>query len=463
MLRSSVLLFSWIAAAKAQESCSDKHETIRHGGIKYVFGEEGMKGSVYAHCVDGTFNCYIANLIPGKADDRVPCKEAGSHRNLLMISSNKRYRWPRNTVCYRPISNIFNAKKKGLIQQAFDNIQQNTNIRFLPIDQCSGSVCGNCQHALKFIQDDQGCWSFIGYLQRANQQIGLGLTDNCFHGINTIVHELGHALGFRHEHIHKKRRVIILEDEIRQGWDPKDYKKLPEADNDWDETPYDPLSTMHYDFHSGICFPIGDASSYCDVEETTNCTPPTKDDCDTVKTAAMQKRKRAIIGLSPKDIIAFNKAYPGEKGVTPTTKPTPTPPTTPATTPATTPPTASGRVCDASDPRKGNCCTVTKSCDVGQGDCDFDSECLDGLKCGSNNCLRDFKWGALATDCCYKPVCDRTNRNKWTCCTEAMPCAEEQGDCDKDSECLGDLKCGRNNCRRDFNWGPVTLDCCYQP
>ncbi len=34
-----------------------------------------------------------------------------------------------------------------------------------------------------------------------------------------------------------------------------------------------------------------------------------------------------------------------------------------------------------------DCCTSTHPCDVGRGDCDFDSHCRGPLICGSNNCL----------------------------------------------------------------------------
>ena len=42
------------------------------------------------------------------------------------------------------------------------------------------------------------------------------------------------------------------------------------------------------------------------------------------------------------------------------------------------------------------CCTDEKPCDVGEGDCDSDSECMDGLTCGDDNC----PWGD-GDDCCF--------------------------------------------------------------
>ena len=54
-----------------------------------------------------------------------------------------------------------------------------------------------------------------------------------------------------------------------------------------------------------------------------------------------------------------------------------------------------------------SCCNADNRCDVGEGDCDEDSDCLDGLKCGSNNCAGNRwyfseEWDGY-DDCCYKP------------------------------------------------------------
>ena len=56
-----------------------------------------------------------------------------------------------------------------------------------------------------------------------------------------------------------------------------------------------------------------------------------------------------------------------------------------------------------------SCCNENNKCDVGEGDCDYDSDCLEGLKCGSGNCpgSRSWLWGSeewdSSDDCCYKP------------------------------------------------------------
>ena len=35
---------------------------------------------------------------------------------------------------------------------------------------------------------------------------------------------------------------------------------------------------------------------------------------------------------------------------------------------------------------EGTCCDKDNRCDIGEGDCDSDSDCADGLKCGTDNC-----------------------------------------------------------------------------
>ena len=45
-----------------------------------------------------------------------------------------------------------------------------------------------------------------------------------------------------------------------------------------------------------------------------------------------------------------------------------------------------------------DCCNATHPCDIGQGDCDKDEDCLGNLVCGRQNCGPGFFWNS--TDCC---------------------------------------------------------------
>ena len=58
---------------------------------------------------------------------------------------------------------------------------------------------------------------------------------------------------------------------------------------------------------------------------------------------------------------------------------------------------------------------------------------------------------------------DCSTPNSPSCCTDALPCNENEGGCYSDSECVGDLICnqgdgeGDGNCPNEF---PNDWDCC---
>merc|ERR1711915_750415 len=118
------------------------------------------------------------------------------------------------------------------------------------------------------------------------------------------------------------------------------------------------------------------------------------------------------------------------------------------------------------------CCTPDKKCGLGGGDCDSDKDCKAGLKCGNNNCHRDFLTSAhLKNDCCYDPkqkvynstpVCDGSPGQD-SCCNPSNKCGLGGGDCDTDHDCEAGLKCGNNNCREFNPNAEADCDCCYSP
>ena len=56
--------------------------------------------------------------------------------------------------------------------------------------------------------------------------------------------------------------------------------------------------------------------------------------------------------------------------------------------------------------------------------------------------------------------CD-ASENDWGCCTDSVPCALGEGDCDNDSQCSGALVCGTDNCKNfDSAWSSSSWDCC---
>jgi len=98
-----------------------------------------------------------------------------------------------------------------------------------------------------------------------------------------------------------------------------------------------------------------------------------------------------------------------------------------------------------------SCCTRANQCSLGEGDCDEDRDCRPGLVCGRDNCRGQ---GFDGTDDCCRQRCEGGD----SCCTAWNMCKEGEGDCDQDSDCAPGLRCGRDNCRgRGFD---STDDCC---
>ena len=64
-----------------------------------------------------------------------------------------------------------------------------------------------------------------------------------------------------------------------------------------------------------------------------------------------------------------------------------------------------------------------------------------------------FSFNALGKNC------DGVNYDR-SCCSDAAPCAINEGDCDENSDCQGNLICGKDNCQPPF---PLSADCCELP
>ena len=99
-------------------------------------------------------------------------------------------------------------------------------------------------------------------------------------------------------------------------------------------------------------------------------------------------------------------------------------------------------------------CSSSNRCIEDKGDCDHDSECKEGLKCGTDTCPAELNLEPFF-DCCYKP-CEGND-----CCSTDNLCGINQGDCDFDHQCQFGLKCGSNNCPASLGFDSE-FDCCFQ-
>ena len=86
-----------------------------------------------------------------------------------------------------------------------------------------------------------------------------------------------------------------------------------------------------------------------------------------------------------------------------------------------------------------NRCHPGCPCDHGEGDCDIDADCLPGLIC-----LHDpgaaFGYEDDEVDVCSN-VCPTLGVGAWNYCSPECPCDIGEGDCEIDADCLPGLRC----------------------
>ena len=102
-------------------------------------------------------------------------------------------------------------------------------------------------------------------------------------------------------------------------------------------------------------------------------------------------------------------------------------------------------------------CACKQSCTENEGYCDYildyNYQCKDGHRCGSNNCPVSYGFGSN-TDCCYVPILGDEDF-----CNVEYQCGADEGDCDSNEECQSKLFCGSNNCPNSLGLSS-SLDCC---
>ena len=88
----------------------------------------------------------------------------------------------------------------------------------------------------------------------------------------------------------------------------------------------------------------------------------------------------------------------------------------------------------------------TRTCQVGQGDCDR-GQCASGLKC-VNNVGGNYNFGKGVDVCerttpapAAKPIPTTSSFPGWSYCKVSNKCGHGEGDCDRDSQCQAGLKC----------------------
>ncbi|CAI2357829.1 unnamed protein product [Caenorhabditis sp. 36 PRJEB53466] len=158
------------------------------------------------------------------------------HRAPRAATARKERIWPEGIIPFVITSN-FSGEHQHLFLRAMRHWENYTCVSFVPRQP-------HHKHYITFTVDKCGCCSYVGRRGEGPQAISIGKNCDKF-GI--VVHELGHVVGFWHEHTRPDRDmyVDIFYKSIQTGQDYNFEKSKPEEVDSLGE-PYDFSSIMHY-------------------------------------------------------------------------------------------------------------------------------------------------------------------------------------------------------------------------
>uniref|UniRef100_A0A8C9TFN9 Metalloendopeptidase n=1 Tax=Scleropages formosus TaxID=113540 RepID=A0A8C9TFN9_SCLFO len=143
--------------------------------------------------------------------------------------------WPGGVIPY-VIGGNFTGSQRAMFKQAMRHWEKQTCVTFIEKTDEESYII--------FTYRPCGCCSYVGRRGNGPQAISIGKNCDKF-GI--VVHELGHVIGFWHEHTRPDRddHVTIIRDNIQPGQEYNFLKMEPGEVNSLGE-PYDFDSIMHY-------------------------------------------------------------------------------------------------------------------------------------------------------------------------------------------------------------------------
>ena len=143
--------------------------------------------------------------------------------------------WDNNTIWYK-ISTSFSGYATRLIHQALEYWENRTCLRFLP--------AGESPDYVHFIRAEAGCYATYIGKQGGMQIVNIGY--NCVR-FRYIVHEIGHVVGFWHEHTRPDRDdfVTVYTNRVYKR-NIINFVKRKSSNVDYQGVKYDYGSIMHY-------------------------------------------------------------------------------------------------------------------------------------------------------------------------------------------------------------------------
>lgn len=161
----------------------------------------------------------------------------GRRRVTRAATARKERIWDYGVIPYE-IDGNFSGAHKALFKQAMKHWENFTCVKFVERNK------DDHPNFIIFTQRPCGCCSFVGKRGNGGQAISIGKNCDKF-GI--VVHELGHVVGFWHEHTRpdRDRHVNIIRDNIMSGQE-YNFNKLSEDEVNSLGLTYDYDSIMHY-------------------------------------------------------------------------------------------------------------------------------------------------------------------------------------------------------------------------
>lgn len=164
-------------------------------------------------------------------------KEVEQGTFTFSATGNKNKLWPNAVVPYVLSSDL--SRNSGFMKEfkhSIDQYHKYTCLRFKQRTNERGYI---------YFYQGGGCSSPVGYTGGRNT---VSLSKGCWWR-STIMHEIGHSLGFHHEQSRPDRdnHVTILFQNVARGTE-HNFKKQSYSNTDSRGTPYDYRSMMHYSF-----------------------------------------------------------------------------------------------------------------------------------------------------------------------------------------------------------------------
>uniref|UniRef100_A0A8C8DU02 Metalloendopeptidase n=1 Tax=Oryzias sinensis TaxID=183150 RepID=A0A8C8DU02_9TELE len=168
------------------------------------------------------------------SEDSRRSQHSKSRRRRAATSRPERV-WPNGIIPYM-ISGNFSGSQRAIFRQAMRHWEKHTCVTFIERTTEESYIV--------FTYRPCGCCSYVGRRGGGPQAISIGKNCDKF-GI--VVHELGHVIGFWHEHTRPDRdeHVSIVRDNIQAGQEYNFLKMEPDEVDSLGEV-YDFDSIMHY-------------------------------------------------------------------------------------------------------------------------------------------------------------------------------------------------------------------------